>query len=335
VFKGLSYIFDVYLGKIKAEKNIIYLGTYIAFFPQVMAGPIARFDDFVFQIKHPSTSIDKFYNGIIRFMIGFSKKVLLSDQLLNMVSNIFSNDGYSAPTAWLGAIAYTLEIYYDFSGYSDMAIGLGLMVGIETKENFNFPYIATSIQDFWRRWHISLSTWFRDYLYFPLGGSKCSAWHTALNITVVFFLTGLWHGANWNFIAWGLFYVIFLIAERFGFKKVLVLMPKLIQHIYALVIIVVGWVFFRAEGLHAALRYIENMFLFNGRCLNDFISVVDKQLVLCVVLGIVFASSVGNKIRELLLKKMWLHDICVCLVFLLSIGYMWGAGFSPFLYFQF
>ena len=268
-------------------------------------------------------------------MIGFSKKILLSDQLISAVGIIFSNDGYSAPTAWLGAVAYTLEIYFDFSGYSDMAIGLGLMLGFETKENFNLPYVATSVQDFWRRWHISLSSWFRDYVYFPIGGSRCSNARIVFNTTVVFFLTGLWHGANWNFIAWGLFYVVFLVAERFGLKSILSRTPLLFQHIYALLVIIVGWVFFRAEGLHAALRYIRNMFIVNERSLNVFVSVLDRQLLVCILFGALFASSFSKWLKRILSRKKWVHDLCLVLVFLIAIGYMWGGGFSPFLYFQF
>lgn len=334
-FKSLAYILDVYKRKYKAEKNILDLGVYIAFFPQLMAGPIARYDDMRPQLKQRSFSTNQFYDGSIRFMTGMSKKVLLSDQLITLVSVIFSNNGYSAPAAWLGAIAYSLQIYFDFSGYSDMAIGLGKMLGFETKENFNLPYIAVSIQDFWRRWHISLSSWFRDYVYIPLGGSRVSRGRTYLNTAIVFFLTGLWHGANWTFIVWGLFYVIFLIAERAGLKEVLNKLPKAIQHLYTAVIVMIGWVIFRSDNVPQALMYIKNMFLVNSRSIVDLISVLDSQLIVCIILGIFFSTGAAVPIKERLSKKLWLYNSCIVFAFLLAVSYMWGAGFTPFLYFRF
>ncbi|RKM54473.1 MBOAT family protein [Butyrivibrio sp. X503] len=334
-FKCLSYVIDVYENRIEAEKNILKFGLYVSFFPQLIAGPITRYGDIEPQISDRRVSFEGIYNGAIRFMKGFSKKVLISDQLINIVSIIFDSNGYSAPIAWLGAIAYTIEIYFDFSGYSDMAIGLGMMFGFETKENFNLPYIATSIQDFWRRWHISLSTWFRDYVYYPLGGSYCSKLRTYFNVLVVFGLTGLWHGANWNFVVWGLFYALFLIAERAGLKNILVKLPRLIQHIYALSVIIIGWVFFRANNINAALRYIKNMFSINSRWYADLLSIVDKQLVFCIILGIVFSFGFSVWLEKRLVDNRWICDLMIVMIFLIAIGYMWGGGFSPFLYSQF
>ena len=335
VFKNLSYIIDVYSKKIKADKNIINFGLYVSFFPQIISGPITRYSDFGPQIKNRKLSVDKLYNGIIRFMTGFSKKILIADQLASPVSLIFSNNGYSAPNAWIGAIAYTLEIYFDFSGYSDMAIGLGMMLGFETAENFNLPYTSTSVQDFWRRWHISLSSWFRDYVYIPLGGSRCSTGRIILNTTIVFFLTGLWHGASWNFIVWGLFYVVFLVIERMGFKKILTKVPKAIQHIYALAVIVFGWIFFRAESLSAAFIYMKNMFLVNSKTYIDIVTVFNSKLIICILMGILFSSSFASWIKEQLSQKIWLYNICVTVCFLIAIMYMWGNDFSTFLYAQF
>lgn len=202
-FQGISYVVDVYRNNAKCQKNILNLGLYISFFPQLIAGPIVRYEDFEKQILNRKESSDKFYSGVRRFIIGFSKKILIADQLSTLADSVFSRNGMSALAAWIGAVAFTLQIYFDFSGYSDMAIGLGKMFGFDISENFNYPYISKSIKEFWRRWHISLSTWFRDYVYIPLGGSRCKPIRSYLNLIVVFLLTGLWHGASWNFVAWG------------------------------------------------------------------------------------------------------------------------------------
>lgn len=335
-FQILSYVIDVYRGNVPAQRNILNLGLYISFFPQLIAGPIVRYIDIEDQIRHRSMSMDKAYEGIRRFMVGFSKKILIADQLAPLVDTIFGAGGISAPSAWVGAIAYTFQIFFDFSGYSDMAIGLGKIFGFEFAQNFNFPYISRSIQEFWRRWHISLSTWFKDYVYIPLGGSRNGVWKTYRNLIIVFFLTGLWHGASWNFIVWGLYYVMFLIFERAGGHAFLEKLPRLLQHVYALFVIVIGWVFFRAEGLKNALHYLMSMFSFNDHSWIDLYILLDKQMIFCFVIGAVLSLPVGKMLDDRLRGRAGIfYDILLMLVFIIAISYMLGSGFSPFLYFRF
>ncbi|MEZ0611758.1 MBOAT family protein [Fibrella sp. WM1] len=260
-FQGISYTLDVYWGRIKANRNFIEYGTYVAMFPHQIAGPIVRYADIAGEIRSRQTTFYSFSLGIERFIIGLSKKMLLANNFARIADTIFDApiDVISTPAAWLGIVAYSLQIYFDFSGYSDMAIGLGKMIGFDFKENFNYPYTAQSIQDFWRRWHISLSSWFRDYLYVPLGGSRGTAMQTYRNLLIVFFVTGLWHGASWNFIVWGLFHGLFLLIERAGLANRLKQAPKLIRHLYTLLIVLIGWVFFRADDLSSAITYLSRM----------------------------------------------------------------------------
>lgn len=336
-FQIMSYVIDVYRGNAKVQKNILNLGLYISLFPQLIAGPIVRYVDVENQIKERTTSWNKAYEGFMRFAVGFSKKVLIADQLSTLVDTVFAGGYPSLLSNWIGIIAYTLQIFFDFSGYSDMAIGLGKVFGFDFLENFNYPYISQSIQEFWRRWHISLSSWFRDYLYFPLGGSRKGALRTYINITIVFFMTGLWHGASYNFIVWGLFYVIFQIIERLGFKRVLEKLPRVVRHIYALSIIMVGWVFFRAENLSAAIQYLKGMVVMAGNDVANFNFVMNGQYWFFIVAGIFF-SMPHPKIKSFTHKNQTMELIssfAVIGVFLLAICYMVGSGYSPFLYFRF
>ncbi len=326
-FQIMSYIIDVYKKNVKAQYNILNLALYISFFPQLIAGPIVRYIDIEKQINERTVSIDKTYEGIKRFMIGFAKKVLIADQLNSLVAIAFDSENLSAPMAWIGIIAYTLQIYYDFSGYSDMAIGLGKIFGFDFMENFDHPYVSKSIQEFWRRWHISLSTWFRDYVYIPLGGSYCSKSRLYFNILVVFFLTGFWHGASWNFIFWGLYYAVFLIIERAGFGRVLKKWPKFLQHFYAIIVVMIGWVFFRADGFMNGLRYLKSMFTWNDTAVMDVIINMNLQYVTCIIAGIIFSRSYNLKVLK--------NDYVIILLFFVAICYMVGSGFSPFLYFRF
>ena len=244
-FQIMSYVIDVYRGNVPAQKNLINLALYISLFPQLIAGPIVRYIDVEAQIKQRESTWDGAYVGVKRFAIGFAKKVLIADQLATLADTVFAGGNYpSMLSHWIGIIAYTLQIYYDFSGYSDMAIGLGKIFGFDFLENFNYPYISRSIKEFWRRWHISLSSWFRDYLYIPLGGNRKGKVRTYINLIIVFFVTGLWHGASFNFIVWGLYYAVFLVIERLGFGKRLEKLPRIIQHVYTLLVVVIGWVFF-------------------------------------------------------------------------------------------
>ena len=335
-FQILSYVIDVKRDNVPVQRNILDLGLYISLFPQLIAGPIVRYVDVNNQIKKRTVDLDGFYSGIMRFMKGFSKKVLIADVLSVYVNTIFSQDGISALSAWMGAITYTLQIYFDFSGYSDMAIGLGRMFGFEFLENFNFPYTSKSVNEFWRRWHISLSTWFRDYIYIPLGGSRKGDFRTYLNLLVVWILTGFWHGASYNFIFWGLYYFGFLVLERLFLGKGLKKIPVFFQHLYALLIIVIGWVFFRADGLEAGLTYIGNLFNFNDGMWKDFIYVLDRKFVFFLIVGIVCSVPMSSKIQVKYGKiieavKPW----AILIVFMIAIAYLWGSGFSPFLYFRF
>ena len=336
-FQILSYVIDVYRGNVPAQRNILSLGLYISFFPQLIAGPIVRYIDIEDQIQRRIISTDKVYDGIRSFMAGFIKKIIIADQLAPLVDTIFDAGGISAPSAWIGAIAYTFQIFFDFSGYSDMAIGLGKIFGFEFAQNFNYPYISTSIQEFWRRWHISLSTWFKDYVYIPLGGSRKGTWRTYRNLIIVFFLTGLWHGASWNFIIWGLYYVLFLIFERAGGgTAILDRLPRLLQHLYALIVIIIGWVFFRADGLRNALHYLVSMVTFNDRAWIDLYIHLDGQAIFCLMIGAAFSLPVGRLLADKLCgKAAVLYDLLLLLGFIIAISYMLGSGFSPFLYFRF
>lgn len=338
-FQIMSYVIDVYCGKVKAQRNVINLALYIALFPQLIAGPIVRYTDIEKQIVHRINTWDYARLGVMRFMTGFSKKVLIADQLSSLVDTCFAGTYPSIYVNWIGAIAYTLQIYFDFSGYSDMAIGLGKIFGFDFPENFNHPYISQSVQEFWRRWHITLSSWFKDYLYIPLGGSRCGEVITCVNYVIVFFLTGLWHGASFNFIAWGLFYVVFLIAERLGWNRILARLPQAIRHLYTLFIIIIGWIFFRANSLSAAVFYIKGMFCFTGKDTANFAYIMNPQLWFCVVAGILL-SIPHPKVNAYLGKICWkggwiIREILAIAIFIIAICFMVGSGYSPFLYFRF
>ncbi len=331
-FQAMSYVIDVYRKDASVQRNILNLGLYIALFPQLIAGPIVRYVDIDNQILNRTHTGEKAYDGIRLFVIGFCKKILIADQLALLSDSVFAADSLTAPTAWIGAIAYSLQIFFDFSGYSDMAVGLGKVFGFEFVNNFNYPYISKSIKEFWRRWHISLSTWFRDYVYIPLGGSRCKPIRSYLNLIVVFFLTGFWHGASWNFIVWGLYYAVFLVAERLFLSKLLDKTHGLIQHLYAILVIIIGWVFFRANDLPAALTYIKSMFILNQGSLNQLLFYLNKKYILCLIVGCALSIPWLRKLDN---KCKWFFDILLILLFLLAICYMLGSGFSPFLYFRF
>lgn len=262
VFHAISYLVDTHKGIIKKHTSLDFF-TYFFMFPHLIAGPIVRFSNVQFDIQNRIKNYDLFVYGVFRFILGVNKKILIANSVAPIADICFSTTDISATDAWLGVLAYTVQIYFDFSGYSDMAIGLAAMFGIRFKENFASPYICTSIKDFWRRWHISLSTWFRDYLYIPLGGSRCSKLLTYRNLLIVFILCGLWHGAEWTFVIWGLFHGSLLIFERLGLSKLLVKLPYVFQRIYSIFFIIIGWVFFRSDTLPQALSYLDHMFCFD------------------------------------------------------------------------
>ena len=309
-------------------------------FPQLIAGPIVQYRTIDQQLRSRTESAEQFAEGINRFIIGLGKKVLLANNAgaLWDYIRVQPASGLSVITSWMGVLAFTFQIYFDFSGYSDMAIGLGKMFGFHFLENFDYPYLSQSITEFWRRWHISLGSWFRDYLYIPLGGNRKGKGRTYLNLLIVFFCTGLWHGASFNFIVWGLFYGVFLVIERAGFGKILERLPGVICHGYTLLVVLVGWVMFRADNLSAALGYLKDMVVPVGEDWKNFLFVMDRQYVFCILLGILLSIPMSAKLREKIKGRkgwMWLRDGIIFVSFLLAICYMVGSGFSPFLYFRF
>ena len=336
-FQNIGYIVDVYNKKHSSAKNIIEYMTYISFFPQLIAGPIVRYIDIKKDLQSRTQSFSKFSEGIKRFTIGLSKKVLIANVIGEFASNIITETVLSS---WLKPIAYTLQIYFDFSGYSDMAIGLGLMFGFRILENFNYPLIASSITDFWRRWHISLSSWFRDYIYIPLGGNRTGKIKWIRNIFVVWFLTGFWHGASWNFIIWGLYFFVFLVIEKMFLKKVLD-KTKIIKYIYTFVVIIISFLIFNVESVDEIFSGIKNMFYLNGGvfCLNST-RVVFKNYLVLLIISFIGATPLMKYVSAKLLNSFKnLHGIIeiMCLLFLLvlSTAFLIDNAFNPFLYFRF
>ncbi len=343
-FQIMSYVFDVYRRTAPAQKNVLNVGLYISLFPQLIAGPIVRYETVAHEIGHRRETAQDFTAGVTRFVFGLGKKVLLANYVGLIADNIFGlTTGLSVATAWLGAIAYALQIYFDFSGYSDMAIGLGRMFGFHFLENFNYPYIANSVTDFWRRWHISLSSWFRDYVYIPMGGNRKGKARWVLNLLTVWLLTGLWHGASWNFVVWGLYYFAFLLFERLT-NITRRLGP--LSHVYTLLVVLGGWVLFRVDGLNNAIHYLgylvgrgatslvdRNFFYY----LNNGRWVLIASLLGCLPLarwvGQRWASEAAGKP---LAKARYLgRSLAMVLVFALALMVCINATYNPFIYFNF
>lgn len=340
-FQSLSYVFDVYYGKHAVQKNPFWVGLYISFFPQLIAGPIVRYDVFSDQIKNRRESIEQFANGTLLFCTGFSKKVIFSNTFAVVADLAFgtsSTGGLSVCLAWLGAICYTLQIYYDFSGYSDMAIGLAAMFGFKFPKNFDYPYISKSITEFWRRWHISLGTWFRDYVYIPLGGSRVKTVSRHIfNLFVVWLLTGIWHGANFTFIVWGLMYFVLLMAEKyFNIDKKL----GKASNLYTMLFVMFGWVIFRAENIGQAVRYLGAMFGIGSAGLtgNMFTMSIRENIVL-LIFGIVLCTPVLQNIGKRLCKKYdflkYVYILGVFVIFIVSVTFILKGTYNPFIYFNF
>ena len=260
-FHAISYVVDVYRGDATAQKSPVHAALYLLLFPQLIAGPIIRYRDIAGQLARRTVSLDDFAYGVRRFVVGLAKKVLVANIVAGPADKIFAMapGQLTAGHAWLGIVCYTLQIYFDFSGYSDMAIGLGRMFGFRFPENFRWPYIADTVQEFWRRWHMSLSTWFRDYLYLPLGGNRVSPARTYVNLVIVFFLCGFWHGASWTFVIWGLFHGTFLVVERLGLANRIMRLWRPLRHLYLMLVVMVGWVFFRADTLSGAAAFLKAM----------------------------------------------------------------------------
>ncbi|WP_370723085.1 MBOAT family O-acyltransferase [Fibrella aquatica] len=345
-FQGISYALDVYWGRINVNKNFIDYGTYTAMFPHQIAGPIVRYADIAPELSGRETSVDMRAAGVERFILGLAKKMLLANTFAEVADTLFNVpvNSISVAAAWLGVIAYTLQIYFDFSGYSDMAIGLGRLIGFNFKENFNYPYTARSIQDFWRRWHISLSSWFRDYVYIPLGGSKGSKAKTYRNLLIVFFITGLWHGASWNFIIWGLFHGAFLLVERAGLANRLKQWPAVIGHVYTLLVVMIGWVLFRANDFSAASAYMGRLIGLNGSetsyayTINSFTS---TTIVGTFILGVIFTTPVyfmAQRHQDQVPIGMFRnigYVVGLLSLFFLSMMSLAASTYNPFIYFRF
>ncbi len=329
-FQILAYDIDLYFQKIEIQKSYSKLLLYVAMFPQLIAGPIVRYIDVEAQINERTCSWDKAYNGIQRFIYGLSKKVLLAD-LLGALSDEVYALGNGTLISWLLMISYSLQIYFDFSGYSDMAIGMGEMLGFDFLENFDNPYHSKSIKEFWRRWHISLSSWFRDYLYIPLGGNRKGNFATYRNLFIVFFATGLWHGASWNFVIWGLWHGFFLIIERVGFGKKLEKLPSSLQRVYTLLIVGIGWLMFRTEDLAGNMQSIVTLFRYKSSPIGEIIALFDSQMFLCVIVAIV-ACVIGTKKR---LRNKYINDLIAVALFVVVLLQISTSNFSPFLYFRF
>ena len=348
-FQAISYLVDVYRKTAPAQRNYLDLALYISLFPQLVAGPIVRYNDVVDQLKNRVLSMAKASNGVNRFIVGFAKKVLIANYMGYLADQIFTHDinTISMGAAWLGITAYTLQIYFDFSGYSDMAIGLGKIFGFDFMENFNLPYIADSIRDFWRRWHISLSTWFRDYLYIPLGGSRGSRFLTLRNLMLVFLLTGFWHGSKWTFVIWGLYHGLFLLIERSGFDQILNRVYRPIRIAYTLLVVMVGWVLFRSETLGQGKAYLEKMFFIgNSSPQNKFaVEYLDNKAIALLLISIFLAFGFGKMIISKLkstftsnggsLTLQAMKTLISFSLLLISILYLASNTYNPFIYFRF
>ncbi len=349
-FQAISYIVDVYKKTASVQKNIFSLGLYIASFPQLIAGPIVRYHDVAKQIVGRVHSVELFASGVERFVFGLAKKVLIANSMGAMADAVFALDSsfMSTGTAWLGILCYTLQIYFDFSGYSDMAIGLGRMFGFRFLENFNYPYISRSIQEFWRRWHISLSNWFRDYLYIPLGGNRCGSVRTTLNLLIVFLLCGLWHGASWNFILWGLLYGCFLVLERGWFGRFMGRMPYCVQHCYVVLLVVNAWVLFRIETLDGIGDYLAAMYG-NAAAFSMhpvIVTKLDTVFLISFFTGILLSMPIYPFLKSKISncgQGLFPVELCVSiskvaglsLLLLMSVGQLAVGSYNPFIYFRF
>lgn len=343
-FQALSYTLDVYFGNVGSTRSLINFSLYVSFFPQLIAGPIVRYAHIYEQIGKRSIDLEGVFSGMLRFMAGFVKKVLLANTVAKAADAVFglASPELTAGIAWVGIIAYTLQIYLDFSAYSDMAIGLAKIFGFDLHENFNLPYTATSIQDFWRRWHISLSSWFRDYLYIPLGGNRKGNGRTYINLVIVFFICGLWHGAAWNFVIWGLWHGAFLVLERAFLGKWLKKIPQIFSRVYMSLVVIIGWVLFRAESLSYAIKYLKTLFVpksFAGQLLRVPTEFLQNDIIIAFVFGLL--ASLGGFMH--LYKKsqekhvFWQHayTALLFLLFIVSAASIYNGSYNPFIYFRF
>ena len=347
-FQGISYVVDVYRGKAKAQRSLLNFALYIALFPQLIAGPIVRYEDIEPQLAQRKVSARKLGQGAMLFLIGLAKKAVLADTFKTVFEEIsaISASNLSVPMAWIGCITYAFEIYYDFSGYSDMAIGLSRMFGFELKKNFDHPYVSRSVTEFWRRWHISLSSFFRDYVYIPLGGSRGGDLLTVRNMLIVWALTGIWHGASWNYILWGLYFFVFLVLERFVLKKVLERLPRAVGWIYAMLVVYFGWVLFKFENMAELGNVLAGMFGFGHMAGNLSTLYTLLNNIFLLIISIIAVFPIGKNLRmaayryENKRKKVptllyYLDAVTPVILILLSLLALVGDSYNPFLYFQF
>lgn len=334
-FQAMSYVFDIYYGNTRAQKNPLNVILYIALFPQLVAGPIVRYETVAEEILNRSENEREIAEGISEFIIGLAKKIVIANQMGVIADAAFAEHNINFLFAWLGIIGYTMQIYFDFSAYSDMAIGLGKVLGFHFPQNFNYPYISQSVTEFWRRWHISLSVWFRDYLYIPLGGNRCSKAKHLRNIMIVWLATGIWHGASWNFVVWGLYYGIILIIEKELISGVLKKLPGILRHIYTMLIVLIGFVFFRADNLTAAVEYLRAMFTFEPieiGASNEIQLLLNNGVVLAV--AIIGSTPIIRLFGRLKFKPPFKFAYCMA-IFLMSVVYLTSSTFNPFIYFRF
>lgn len=335
-FQTMSYTIDLYRGKIGVQKNLISFGAYVAMFPQLIAGPIVTYEAVEKELNERTETIEQFSEGVMRFIEGLAKKVLLANNIGLVWESIklTPENQLTLIGAWLGILAFALQLYFDFSGYSDMAIGLGKMMGFKFPENFNYPYLSKSVTEFWRRWHMTLGNWFREYLYIPLGGNRVSRPKFYRNLMIVWFLTGFWHGAGWNFILWGLFFGVLIIIERMGFLKLLEKSPSFIQHGYLLIVVMISWVFFSLENQTQIVVYLKAMFGMGGAgILNTETLYHLSNYGVMLLIGVVFATPYMNQLKKYI--KPWMLYIFYIGILVLSTAYLVDSTFNPFLYFRF
>ena len=338
-FQGISYLIDVYRRDVRATPNLLNFATYKALFPQLIAGPIVRYAQVAKEIDHRTVGLPQVFEGLRRFTVGFIKKVILADTFAVCADAIFGIDPttLSTPAAWLGVVAYSLQIYFDFSAYSDMAIGLGMMMGFIYPENFDHPYVSRSLREFWRRWHMTLSGWFRDYVYRPLGGNRAGAARTYVNLVVVFALTGFWHGASWTFVAWGLWHGLFMLLER-RFDPGRWPIPELFKHLYLLLVVLFGWVLFRADSFQHAFDIIKRMlWLGAGQVTRSADEFLDPVLIVSLIAGAVLSTPIHDWIRKRL-SGPWALPVGMTALggaFIVACMKVLSGAYSPFLYFRF
>ncbi|RDY23939.1 MBOAT family protein [Romboutsia maritimum] len=347
-FQTMSYVIDVYRHDGKVQRNVFDLALYVSLFPQLVAGPIVRYQTVDEQIDRRTHSMDKFAVGVNRFVVGLAKKVIFSNQLGLIADGVFSASIVDLSTleAWMGIICYTLQIYFDFSGYSDMAIGLGKMFGFDFLENFDYPYISQSVSEFWRRWHISLGSWFRDYVYIPLGGNRVSLLKQYRNLFIVWSLTGIWHGANWTFMAWGLYYGVLIAIEKAFLGKLLSKSPRIFRHMYLVLIVMIGWVFFRAENIIQATEFIKVLSGINQNplCNSAFLNYANDSGGI-VILAIILSTPIISKIKKLIKLKnqkivesniiYFMHSTLIMSLMFIIVIMLINSTYNPFLYFRF